>query len=232
MPSRSAQIQQVLAIPRSRFFRRPIHYLTRPEVQALLRSPDKTTWTGRRDYAMILLTIQTGLRLAEITGLVRSSVTLGKAAYLQVIGKGRKERAVPLIKTVAEVLQSWLDEPRRFSTDVIFPSTRGGRLSADAVQHLLDKYLMTASEKCPSLLKKHITFHCLRHTTGMDLLHAGAEQATIALWLGHESVETTQIYLDADLEFREKILAKTQPIHSRPGRYHPSGKLLTFLNHL
>jgi site-specific recombinase XerD len=232
LPSKSAQIQRVLATPRKRYTRRLVGYLTRPEVEALLGAPDKRTWTGRRDHALMLLTVQTGLRLSEVAGLIRKNMTLGKAAYLQVIGKGRKERAVPLCRSVAAVLKAWLDEPRMEGTKIVFPSTRGDQLSADAVQHLLHKHLLVATKTCPSIGKKRITFHCLRHTTAMDLLHAGVEQAAIALWLGHESVETTQIYLDADLALREKILARTAPIDSRPGRYRAHGQLLTFLNQL
>jgi site-specific recombinase XerD len=232
LPSRSAQIQRILATPRKRYTRRLVGFLTRPEVEALLGAPDKHTWTGRRNHALMLLTVQTGLRLAEVTSLTRQNLTLGKAAYLQVIGKGRKERAVPLCRPVAAVLKAWLNEPRLTDSDIVFPSTRGDRLSADAVQHLLHKYLLRATRTCPSMGKKRITFHCLRHTTAMDLLHAGVEQAAIALWLGHESIETTQIYLDADLALREKILARTTPIDSRPGRYRPHGQLLTFLNQL
>jgi site-specific recombinase XerD len=232
LPGRSAQIQRVLATPRKRFTRRLISFLTRPEVEALLRAPDKQTWTGRRDHALLLLTIQTGLRLAEITGLTRQNITLGKAAYLQVVGKGRKERAVPICKAIAAVLKAWLDELHRDGSDLVFPSIRRSRLSADAVQHLLAKHLTRAAKVCPSIRKKKITFHCLRHTMAMDLLHAGVEQAAIALWLGHESIETTQIYLDADLELREKILSKTTPLDSKPARFRPSGQLLTFLNQL
>jgi site-specific recombinase XerD len=232
LPSKSAQIQRLLAMPRKRYSRRLINFLTREEVVALLGAPDKRTWTGRRDHALMMLAVQTGLRLTEVTGLTRQSFTLGKASYLQVIGKGRKERAVPLCKPVVAVLKAWLDEPRMDGTDVAFASTRGGRLSADAVQHLLGKHLLGASKACPSIQKKRITFHCLRHTMAMDLLHAGVEQTAIALWLGHESVETTQMYLDADLALREKILAKTTPVDSSPGRYRPKGQLLTFLNQL
>lgn len=232
MPGRSEQIQRVLSIPPKRYIKRLIKYLTRPEVDALLRAPDKHTWTGRRDHAMMSLTIQTGLRLAEVTGLTRDDLTLGRAAYLQVVGKGRKERAVSICKSVAAILRAWLHESKMKGSDFVFPSTRGGRLSADAVSSRLRKHLLTASSVCPSLLKKKITFHCLRHTAAMDLLHAGVDQVAIALWLGHESIETTQVYLDADLELREKILAKTTPVSSKPRRYRPTGRLLTFLNQL
>lgn len=186
VPGRSAQIQRVLATPPKRYTRRLIHFLTCDEVRALLDAPDKKSWTGRRDHALMLLAVQTGLRLTEVTGLSRHNLTLGKAAYLQVVGKGRKERAVPLARPVSAVLQAWLREPRFKDTEVVFPSTRGGRLSSDAVQSLLSEHLLVASQICPSIQKKRITFHCLRHTMAMDLLHAGVEQTAIALWLGHE----------------------------------------------
>jgi site-specific recombinase XerD len=232
IPSRGEQVQHVLSIPSKRFTKTLIHFLTRIEVEALLRAPDKRTWTGRRDHALMSLTAQTGLRLAEVTGLRWNNITLGKTSYLQVIGKGRKERAVPICKAVATVLKTWLTEPGVDGNNLVFQTTRGTRLSADAVRHLLNKHLSTASKSCPSILKKRITFHCLRHTAAMDLLHAGVEQAAIALWLGHESIETTQIYLDADLALREKILAKTTPADTRPSRYRPRGRLLAFLSQL
>jgi site-specific recombinase XerD len=232
MPTHSAQIQRVLAMPAKRFDRKLIDFLTRPEVDALLDAPDKSTWAGRRDHALLLTTLQTGLRLSEATGLKHQDVTFGTGAHVEVHGKGRKQRAVPLCKPVADVLAAWLDEPGRAQDDVVFPSIRGGRLSADAVERLLKKHIAVASGACPSLKQKNITFHCLRHTTAMDLLHAGVEQTVIALWLGHESIETTQIYLDADLALKEKILARTIPFDSKPGKFRPDDKLLAFLNHL
>jgi site-specific recombinase XerD len=233
MPTHSAQIQRVLAMPAKRFDRKLIDFMTRPEVDALLNAPDKSTWSGRRDHALLLMTLQTGLRLSEVTGLKRQDVTFGTGAHVEVLGKGRKQRAIPLCKPVAAVLEAWLDETSAADdSSIIFPSTRSGRLSADAVERLLKKHLATASEVCASLKGKHITFHCLRHTTAMDLLHAGVEQSVIALWLGHESIETTQIYLDADLALKEKILAKTIPFDSKPGKFRPDDQLLTFLNQL
>jgi site-specific recombinase XerD len=232
MPTHSAQIQRVLAMPAKRFDRKLIDFLTRPEVDALLDAPDKSTWAGCRDHALLLTTLQTGLRLSEATGLKHQDVTLGTGAHVEVHGKGRKQRAVPLCKPVADVLAAWLDEPGRAQDDIVFPSIRGGRLSADAVERLLKKHIAVASDACPSLKHKNITFHCLRHTTAMDLLHAGVEQTVIALWLGHESIETTQIYLDADLALKEKILARTIPFDSKPGKFRPDDKLLAFLNHL
>lgn len=232
MPTHSAQIQRVLAMPAKRFERKLIDFLTRPEVDALLAAPDMATWTGRRDHALLLTTLQTGLRLSEATGLRRQDVTFGTGAHVEILGKGRKQRAVPLCKPVADVLAAWLDELDPAPDEVIFPSARGGRLSPDAVAGLLKKHVEAAGDACPSIRQKHVTFHCLRHTTAMDLLHAGVEQTVIALWLGHESIETTQIYLDADLALKEKILARTIPFDSKPGKFKPDDKLLAFLNRL
>jgi len=232
MPTNSAQIQRVLAVPAKRFDRKLIDFLTRPEVDALLAAPDMATWTGRRDHALLLTTLQTGLRLSEATGLRRQDVAFGAGAHVEILGKGRKQRVVPLCKPVADVLKAWFDERSPAPDEMIFPSARGGRLSPDAVAGLLKKHVAAAGNVCPSLKQKHVTFHCLRHTTAMDLLHAGVEQTVIALWLGHESIETTQIYLDADLVLKEKILAKTIPFDSKPGKFKPDDKLLAFLNRL
>jgi site-specific recombinase XerD len=232
MPAYSAQIQRVLAMPTKRFDRKLIDFLTRPEADALLAAPDKTTWIGRRDHALLLTTLQTGLRLSEATGLRRGDVNFGTGAHIRILGKGRKQRTVPLCKPVAHVLETWLAELNSSQDDVVFPSARGSRLSADAVASLLRKHIATACVTCPSLKQKNVTFHCLRHTTAMDLLHAGVEQTVIALWLGHESIETTQIYLDADLALKEKILARTIPFDSKPGKFRPDDKLLDFLTQL
>jgi site-specific recombinase XerD len=232
MPTHSGQIQRVLAMPTKRFDRKLIDLLTRPEVDALLAATDNATWIGRRDHALLLTTLQTGLRLSEATGLRRRDVMFGTGAHVEILGKGRKQRTVPLCKPVADVLEAWLDELSPATDDVIFPSARGGRLSADAVASLLKKHVTVACDACPSLKQKNVTFHCLRHTTAMDLLHAGVEQTVIALWLGHESIETTQIYLDADLALKEKILARTVPFDSKPGKFKPDDKLLAFLNRL
>ena len=231
-PAHSAQIQRVLAIPSKRFTRTLVHFLTRPEVDALLAAPDQSTWSGRRDHAFLLVAVQTGLRLSEMTGLKRVDLILGAGAHVRVIGKGRKERCTPLAKSTLAVLKAWLREPQRGDGDVLFPSAQGGRLSVHGVQYLLTKHRMAASKVCPSLKEKRVTVHCLRHTMAMDLLQAGVDRSVIALWLGHESVETTQIYLEATLAMKERALAKTLPLHGRPGRYQPGDQLLGFLNSL
>jgi len=231
-PAQSAQIQRVLAIPGKRHTRRLVHFLTRLEVEALLGAPDQCLWSGRRDHALLLVAVQTGLRLSELTGLQRQDLTLSTGAHLRVVGKGRKERCVPLTKQTVAVLHAWLREPTRGKTEMLFPNARGSRLSADGVQYLLAKHTAVARQACPSLQQKHVTPHVLRHTTAMELLQAGVDRAVIALWLGHESVETTQIYLEANLAMKEEILAKTTPPEGKPGRYHPDDHLLAFLRSL
>jgi len=232
MPSRSAQIQRVLAIPTKRHVRTQIGYLTRQEVNALLTAPSQKTWAGRRDHALLLVIVQTGVRLSEVTGLRREDVSLGAGAHICIMGKGRKGRRTPLTKQSVAVLRSWLQEPVRDNSDVLFPNARGGRLSADGVAYILAKHVAVACQTCPSLKRKRVTPHVLRHTAAMELLEAGVDTSVIALWLGHESVETTQIYLTASLALKEKILAKTTPHAGRPGCFRPDGKLLDFLNSL
>jgi site-specific recombinase XerD len=231
-PAHSAQIQRVLAIPSKRFTRTLVHFLTRPEVNALLAAPDQRSWSGRRDHAFLLVAVQTGLRLSEMTGLRREDLILGTGAHVRVIGKGRKERCIPIAKLTLAVLKAWLREPQRGDGAVLFPSANGKRLSVHGVQYLLTKHRMTASKTCPSLKQKRVTVHRLRHTMAMDLLQAGVDRSVIALWLGHESVETTQIYLEATLTMKERALAKTLSPHGRPGRYQPGDQLLSFLNNL
>ena len=231
-PAHSAQIQRVLAIPSKRFTRTLVQFLTRPEVDAMLAAPDQFTWSGRRDHAFLLVAVQTGLRLSEMTGLKRADLIVGAGAHLRVIGKGRKERCTPLAQSTLAVLKAWLREPQRGEGDVLFPSAQGERLSVHGVQYLLTKHRTTASKVCPSLKEKRVTVHRLRHTMAMDLLQAGVDRSVIALWLGHESVETTQIYLEATLAMKERALAKTSPAHARPGRYQPGDQLLGFLNSL
>lgn len=231
-PAHSAQIQRVLAIPGKRFTRTLVQFLTRAEVDALLAAPDQSTWSGRRDHAFILLAAQTGLRLSEMTGLKREDIILGAGAHVRVIGKGRKERCTPIARSTRVVLKSWLREPQRGIGHILFPNGKGDRLSVHGVQYLLNKHRMTASRVCPSLKHKRVTVHRLRHTAAMDLLQAGVDRSVIALWLGHERVETTQIYLEATLAMKEKALAKTSPPQGRRGRYRPGDRLLAFLSSL
>jgi site-specific recombinase XerD len=231
-PSRSAHIQRVLAIPAKRQDRPLIDFLTYPEIQALLTAPDKTTWTGRRDQALLMLAIQTGLRLSELIGLRSRDIVLSLGAHVRCYGKGRKERCTPLTKQTVALMKAWLKERGGSDNYVVFPNARGTPLSPDGVQYLLAKHVAKARETCPSLKEKRVSPHVLRHTAAMELLHAGVDHSVIALWLGHESPETTHIYLQADLALKEKILEKTKPPDVKAGRYRPSDKLLQFLNTL
>lgn len=231
-PGYAALIQQVLAIPRKRQDRALIEYLTTPETQALLTAPDLSTWTGRRDRAILHLAIQTGLRVSELVGLNHEDVCLNVGANVRCQGKGRKERCTPLTKATTRIMREWCEECPGVGRDPVFLSVRGTRLSCDGVQYLLAKHLKSARRSCPSLEKKRVSPHVMRHTAAMNLLQAGVDRALIALWLGHESVETTQVYLSADMALKEKILAKTRPVPAPAGRFRADDELLTFLKGL
>jgi site-specific recombinase XerD len=231
-PSHSALSQRVLAMPSKRFKKKQIEFLARPEIDALLSAPNRQTKLGRRDWTMLLIAVQTGLRVSELTSLRCEDVVLGHGAHVRCTGKGRKERCTPLRKETAAVLRAWLRERNALPSAPLFPSARGSRLSTDGVEYLLDKHIAAARRKCPSLKNKHVTPHVLRHTTAMELLQCGVDRAVIALWLGHESVETTQMYLHADLELKAKALATTAPLNVPSGRYRPSDELLAFLQSL
>jgi len=231
-PEHAAVIQRVLAMPPKRSDRALITYLAEPEIDALLAAPDRTTWVGRRDHVLLLLAIQTGLRASELIGLTCADLHLGIGAHLSCHGKGRKDRVTPLTSGTVATLKTWLSERAGDPTSPLFPTSRGRPLSRDAIEHRLAKYLPIAAHACPSLTAKKITLHVLRHTTAMRLLHAGVDTAVIALWLGHESVETTQIYLHADLALKERALARTTPPTSTPGRYRPPDTMLAFLEAL
>jgi integrase/recombinase XerD len=232
-PAYSAHIQRVLAIPTKRCDKRQLHFLTRTEIDAILSCPDQSTWIGRRDYTLLLLAVQTGLRLSELVGLDRNAVILGRGPHVRCIGKGRKERCTPLTKTAQHTLGAWLKEPRRRGATALFPNIHGGQLSTDGVQSLLNKYVAQAHNGCVSLRSKRISPHVLRHTAAMELLQAGVDCSVIALWLGHESIETTQTYLHAHIELKEAALAKLKPYErERAKRFRPADHLLEFLNAL
>jgi integrase/recombinase XerD len=231
-PEHAELIARVLAIPPKRFDKALVTWLAEDELDALLAAPDKTTWAGRRDHAMILLAAQTGLRISELTGLAISDVRLGAGPHVSCHGKGRKQRITPLTKTTVTVLRAWLAERHAQPGQPLFPNRTGGRLSRDAVERRLASHLATATQHCPSLRTKNVTAHTLRHTAAMRLLHAGVDTSVIALWLGHEQTDTTQIYLHADLKLKEKALARTTPPHTKPGRYKPPDQILAFLEAL
>ncbi len=231
-PEHAGLITRVLAVPTKRFERAIVSYLTPNEVDALLAAPDRTRWVGRRDHALLTLTIQTGLRVSELTGLRCQDVHLGTGAHVKTTGKGRKRRATPLTSHTVTVQRQWLLEGENRPERPLFPTSRGRPLSRDAVALLLARHANTASLGCPALTSKTVSPHVLRHTAAMNLLHAGVDTTVIALWLGHESVEATQIYLHADMQIKERALARTNPPDSTPGRYRPPDTLLAFLEAL
>jgi len=224
--------QRVLAMPTKRYVRRPISFLTAVEIDALLVAPDLNTWSGRRDRALLLLTVRTGLRASELTGLHCENVVLHPSAYVECLGKGRKQRRTPLRRDTVIVLREWLRERNGKPSDPVFPTTQGNGLGHDGLDYLLKKHLAVARHRCPSLRQKHITFHCLRHSLAMSLLNGGADRSVIALFLGHEQVETTSVYLHADMQLKEAALARTSDTDSRIRRYRPGDRLLAFLEGL
>lgn len=231
-PGHSGLVQRVLAMPNKRFEKRQVSFLTRDEVEALLAAPNRESWSGRRDYALLLTAVQTGLRCSELADLRIQDLVLEHGAHVRCRGKGRKERCTPLRKEVLATLRSWLLECTSEPTSPVFPSKRGHRLSVAGIEYIVRKHVAAASTKCASLKHKRVSPHCLRHTLAMDLLQSGVDRSVIALWLGHESPETTQIYLEADLALKEKALARTTPLATRRGRYRPDDHLLEFLKGL
>jgi integrase/recombinase XerD len=224
--------QKILAMPGKRYERRAVEFLNREEMNALLAAPDRTTWTGRRDHAILSLALQTGLRVSEITNLRCCDVVMGTGAHLRCEGKGRKQRCTPLRQEVVKILEVWLKERGGLDDDPLFPTMRGTKLSRDAMERLVHKHAIPAAKSCPSMAGKRVSPHVLRHSTAMELLHHGVDQSVIALWLGHESVETTQIYMHADLRLKEKALNRVTAPESKPGRYRPDDDLLAFLESL
>jgi site-specific recombinase XerD len=231
-PDHAAVIQRVLSIPPKRFDRALVTYLTDPEIDALLAAPDPDTWTGRRDRVLLAVAIQTGLRASELTGLTIADAHLGTGAHLSCLGKGRKQRVTPLTHDSVGLLRAWLSERAGNPSDPLFPTRRGTRLSRDALEQRVTRHAHEATRARPTLATKTITPHVLRHTAVMRLLRAGVDTTVIALWLGHESVATTQIYVHADLALKERALARTAPINAAPGRYQPSDEIIKFLDGL
>jgi integrase/recombinase XerD len=231
-PEHAADIARVLAIPPKRSDQTIVTFLTSTETEALLAVPDRATRTGRRDHAWILLAIQTGLRASELTALTRRDVHLGAGAYVACHGKGRKNRITPLAPGTVTSLRAWLAEHGGTPDDPLFTTIRGGPMSRDALQQRLTLYATAARRTCPTLTSKNVTPHVLRHSAAMALLHAGTDITVIALWLGHESVTTTQIYLQADMALKQQALDRTTPPASVPGRYKPPDQLLAFLEAL
>ncbi len=231
-PEHAGTIGRVLAISPKRYERNLVTYLTATEIEAVIDACDTSRWVGRRDRAMLLLAVETGLRVSELIGLSRDDVVLEHGAHIHVVGKGRKERRTPLSEGAVAVLRVWIAERRGALSDPLFPTSTGQPLSRDAVEHRLAHYVEIASASCFPLTKKRVSAHTLRHSCAMRLLQAGNDITVIALWLGHEQVSTTSIYLHADMTQKERALARTTALGVKPGRYHPDDRLLAFLEAL
>jgi integrase/recombinase XerD len=231
-PTHLLHCQRILAMPSKRHIKRAVTFLDTKEIAALLAAPDRSTWVGRRDHAILLVALRTGLRASELIGLRCKDVVLGTGAHVRCDGKGRKERSTPLRRDTAKLLEQWLKEQRSDPDQPLFRTTHGRRLSRDALERLVRRHVMAASVSCPTLTTKRVSPHVLRHSTAMELLQHGVDQSVIALWLGHESIETTQIYIHADLRLKEKALSRVASPTANPGRYRPDDKLLAFLEAL
>ena len=222
----------MLAIPAKRATKRTVTFLIPKEVQALLDAPNRSTWAGRRDHALLLTAVQTGLRISELLGLARADTQLGTGAHVRTVGKGRKERVAPLTKQTVAVLRVWLREITDQPGTPLFPSRDGGTLTRDAIERRLAQHVKTAQQTCPAFRCKRVTMHTMRHTAAMNLLTAGVDTSSIVLWLGHEQERTTHIYLHADLELKQRTLDRMTLPEGRPGRYRAPDTLLAFLEGL
>jgi integrase/recombinase XerD len=231
-PEHAGSIQRVLSIPQKRTESNLITYLVEDEAAALLEVCDLRSWTGRRDHAMFVLTIQTGLRISELAGLTCKDVSLGRGANVHTLGKGRKERRTPLVPGTIRVLEAWLRERGGTPADPLFPTSTGRCLSRDAVERRLAHHVALAGASCPSITAKRVTMHTLRHTAAMRLLLAGNDITVIALWLGHEQLATTNIYLHADMSHKQEAIDRVTPLAAKPGRYRPPDPLIAFLEAL
>ncbi len=231
-PAYMLHCQKILGMPCKRYVKRNVEFLDALEMQALLNAPDCSTWIGRRDHAMLTIALQTGLRASELINLKCGDVFLETGAHVRCLGKGRKLRSTPLRRETVATMKNWLKERSGSDQDPLFPTLRGDKMSRDALEHLVKRHITSAAKSCPTLVGKRISPHVLRHSTAMNLLHHGIDQAVIALWLGHESIETTQIYIHADMTLKEKALAKMSNPAIKPGRYKPDDKLLSFLENL
>lgn len=231
-PEHAELIRRVLAIPPKRFDRPEITFLTQAQLACLLAAPDRDRWEGRRDRALLAITAQAGLRVAELTGLNNGDITLGVGANVRCLGKGRKHRAVPLNTATSDVVSGWLTERGGLREEPLFPTRTGRRLSPDAVERLVAKHARTASSREPSFPADQIHPHVLRHTCAMNLLHNGVDSAVIALWLGHADLRSTAAYLHADMTIKEQALQRMATVDAPAGRYRPSDKLLAFLDGL
>jgi integrase/recombinase XerD len=231
-PGTLASVQRVLAIPTKRFDRPLVGFLTRDEIDAILAAPSIDHWSGRRDRVLFGTLYNTGARVSEIIGILRRDLSLTTSPFVQLHGKGRKDRSVPLWRTTATALQQWLSTLPASADQPVFPNRAGSAMTRSGVQDRLDRAVRTAAGHCPTLRDRRISPHLVRHSTAMHLLQAGVDLTVIALWLGHESPTTTHMYVEADLKMKQQALEKIPPAHPGAGRYRPPDKLLAFLEGL
>lgn len=231
-PAYLLHCQRIVTMPSKRHVKRAVTFLDSEDMEAFLAAPDRTTWVGRRDHLILLVALQAGLRASELIGLRRRDVVLGAGAHIRCEGKGRKERCTPLRRETASLLEAWIRGRNVGEEKPLFPTLRGDHLSRDALERLVRRHSETAARSRPSLAGRNVSPHILRHSTAMELLRHGVDQSVIALWLGHESVETTQVYLHADLKMKETALARIAAPEQPPGRYRPDDQLLAFLEAL
>jgi integrase/recombinase XerD len=231
-PGLALHCQRILTMPSKRYVHRTVGFLDRTEIEALLLAPDQSTWIGRRDHAILLVALQTGLRVSELITLRCRDIAFGTGAHISCEGKGRKQRCTPLRRDTSKTVEAWLKDNTHNEDDLVFTTIRGDRMSRDSMEHLVRKYTRAASKTCASLIGKRVSPHILRHSTAMELLQNGVDRVVIALWLGHESIETTQVYMHADMRLKEKALERVTPTDLRPGRYRPEDDLLAFLEAL
>ncbi len=225
-------VQRVLAMPMKRFARPALTFLSREEMSALLEAPDDSTWSGQRDRALFALMYNTGARVSEAIAVRRADLSLDATRSVRIMGKGRKERTVPLWKGTARQLSDWAARISMAPEALLFPSRGGGQLSRSGVEKRLQHAVAVAVGRCPTLSGKRVSPHTLRHTTAMHLLQAGVDITVISLWLGHESTETTHQYVEANLVMKEEALAKLEEIAIPDVRYRASDELLRFLDGL
>ena len=225
-------ISRVLAIPPKRHPKPLLEYLTTDESDALIAAPDRTSWTGRRDHALLVLAIQTGLRISELCSLTCADIHLGTGPHVTCTGKGRRKRATPLTPTTVAVMAAYLRERATRPGEALFSGPHGQHLSTDALEHRLHLHAATAAKQCASLIDKHVTMHTLRHTAAMNLLAVGVDVSVIALWLGHADTHSTDAYLHADNAIKQAAIDRTRPPGVTPGTYQPEPDILAWLTSL
>lgn len=224
--------QQILAIPMKRFEKAQLGFLSRDEAQAVLAAPDEQTWCGRRDRIMFTLLYNSGARVSEMIGIRVADVTLGATSSVRLLGKGRKQRTVPLWKETAAEIRQWLSFAQLRADQPLVPNRNALPMTRTNVADRLTLAVTAATKHCPQLAGRRITPHTWRHTTAMHLLQSGVDLTVIALWLGHESPITTHGYVEADMSMKERALATIAPPATKRTRYRPSDPVLRFLESL